>query len=105
MLTPSSRRARSPSGRRCSPSIDAPWAPVQAVEELLDDPQVVANDYIGEVVADGEPVVPAPDACRCSSTSDRRALRRAPEHGEHTELSCSSSATLGRHRRAAGRRG
>src|SRR4029077_15268114 len=29
--------------------LDAPWAPVQAVEELLDDPQVAANGYIGEV--------------------------------------------------------
>ncbi|NUU20675.1 MAG: CoA transferase, partial [Streptomycetaceae bacterium] len=29
--------------------IDAPWAPVQAVEELLDDPQVLANDYLGDV--------------------------------------------------------
>jgi crotonobetainyl-CoA:carnitine CoA-transferase CaiB-like acyl-CoA transferase len=26
--------------------LDAPWAPVQAVEELLTDPQVVANGYI-----------------------------------------------------------
>jgi crotonobetainyl-CoA:carnitine CoA-transferase CaiB-like acyl-CoA transferase len=42
-------------------SVDAPWAPVQAVEELLDDPQVVANGYIG-TVEEG-----------------------APEHGEHTE--------------------
>ena len=33
--------------------IDASWAPVQAVEELLDDPQVVANGYIGEVEGDG----------------------------------------------------
>ena len=40
--------------------IDAPWAPVQAVEELLDDPQVVANDYIGEVVVDGGPAYRLP---------------------------------------------
>ena len=61
--------------------LDAPWAPVQAVEELLEDPQVIANDYIGEVAEGGYrlPRVPvqfdeqAPD------------LRRAPEHGEHTE--------------------
>ncbi|HET6948881.1 MAG TPA: CoA transferase [Acidimicrobiales bacterium] len=63
--------------------IDAPWAPVQAVEELLDDPQVVANGYIGEVEGDGGgyrlPRVPV--------QFDERppALRRAPEHGEHTE--------------------
>ncbi len=65
--------------------IDAPWAPVQAVEELLDDPQVIANDYLGDVVVDGSesyrlPTVPV--------QFDERppALRRAPEHGEHTEM-------------------
>ena len=34
--------------------LDAPWAPVQSVTELLDDPQVEANGYIGDVVIDGE---------------------------------------------------
>jgi crotonobetainyl-CoA:carnitine CoA-transferase CaiB-like acyl-CoA transferase len=63
--------------------MDAPWAPVQAVEELLDDPQVVANGYIGTVREDGLeyrlPAVPV--------QIDERPppLRRAPEHGEHTE--------------------
>jgi crotonobetainyl-CoA:carnitine CoA-transferase CaiB-like acyl-CoA transferase len=63
--------------------IDAPWAPVQAVEELLDDPQVLANDYLGDVQVEGGsyrlPRVPV--------QFDERApdLRRAPEHGEHTE--------------------
>jgi crotonobetainyl-CoA:carnitine CoA-transferase CaiB-like acyl-CoA transferase len=64
--------------------IDAPWAPVQAVEELLDDPQVLANDYLGDVsLEDGSgyrlPRVPV--------QFDERApdLQRAPEHGEHTE--------------------
>jgi crotonobetainyl-CoA:carnitine CoA-transferase CaiB-like acyl-CoA transferase len=63
--------------------IDAPWAPVQAVEELLDDPQVVANGYVGEVDEDGLryrlPTVPV--------QFDERPppMRRAPEHGEHTE--------------------
>lgn len=63
--------------------IDAPWAPVQAVEELLDDPQVLANDYIGQVAEDGLsyslPAVPV--------QFDERppVLRRGPEHGEHTE--------------------
>ncbi|MFF0081809.1 CaiB/BaiF CoA transferase family protein [Streptomyces canus] len=64
--------------------IDAPWAPVQAVEELLTDPQVVANGYIGDVELDdggsySMPTVPV--------QFDERPpdLRRAPEHGEHTE--------------------
>ena len=29
--------------------LDAPWAPVQAVRELIDDPQVMANGYVAEV--------------------------------------------------------
>ncbi|HTR70039.1 MAG TPA: CoA transferase [Mycobacteriales bacterium] len=63
--------------------IDAPWSPVQSVPELLDDPQVIANSYIGEVAHDGGsyrlPNVPVQFDGRPA------ALRRAPEHGEHTE--------------------
>lgn len=64
--------------------IDAPWAPVQAVEELLDDPQVVANGYVGEVQVEGGPGYRLP---RVPVQFDERPpdLRRAPEHGEHTE--------------------
>jgi crotonobetainyl-CoA:carnitine CoA-transferase CaiB-like acyl-CoA transferase len=64
--------------------LDAPWAPIQAVEELLHDPQVLANDYIGEVAIDGGPTYRLP---RVPVQFDERApeLRRAPEHGEHTE--------------------
>ncbi|MDT3439193.1 MULTISPECIES: CaiB/BaiF CoA-transferase family protein [unclassified Pseudofrankia] len=64
--------------------IDAPWAPVQAVEELLADPQVLANDYLGEVDPDGGPAYRLPNV---PVQLDGRppALRRAPEHGEHTE--------------------
>jgi crotonobetainyl-CoA:carnitine CoA-transferase CaiB-like acyl-CoA transferase len=64
--------------------LDAPWAPVQSVREVIDDPQVLANDYVGEVrLDDGQtyrlPSVPV--------QLDEQAppLRRAPEHGEHTE--------------------
>ena len=64
--------------------IDAPWAPFQAVEELLTDPQVVANGYLGEVVTeDGTtyslPTVPV------QFDEQPPVPRRAPEHGEHTE--------------------
>lgn len=64
--------------------IDAPWAPVQAIEELLTDPQVLANDYLGEVEAEGYPRYTLPTV---PVQFDERppALRRAPEHGEHTE--------------------
>ena len=65
--------------------IDAPWAPVQAVEELLDDPQVVANDYIGDVVVDGGPAYRLP-AVPVQFDERPPALRRAPEHGEHSEM-------------------
>jgi crotonobetainyl-CoA:carnitine CoA-transferase CaiB-like acyl-CoA transferase len=64
--------------------LDAPWAPVQSVAEVIEDPQVHANGYVGEVrLDDGQayrlPSVPV--------QLDQRAppLRRAPEHGEHTE--------------------
>lgn len=64
--------------------LDAPWAPMQSISELLDDVQVQANGYIGDVVVDGEvayrlPAVPVQfDGCPPP-------LRRAPEHGEDTE--------------------
>jgi crotonobetainyl-CoA:carnitine CoA-transferase CaiB-like acyl-CoA transferase len=64
--------------------IDAPWAPIQAVEELLDDPQVLANDYLGEVTLDDGSTYRLP---RVPVQLDEQApaLRRGPEHGEHTE--------------------
>jgi crotonobetainyl-CoA:carnitine CoA-transferase CaiB-like acyl-CoA transferase len=64
--------------------IDAPWAPVQAVEELLTDPQVLANGYLGEVHVDDGPTYQLPTV---PVQFDERPppLRRAPEHGEHTE--------------------
>ncbi|HVM64436.1 MAG TPA: CoA transferase [Acidimicrobiales bacterium] len=65
-------------------TLDAPWAPVQAVEELLEDPQVTANGYLGEVVLpSGQtyrlPTVPV------QFDEQPPVARRAPEHGEHTE--------------------
>ena len=62
---------------------DAPWAPVQSVSELLDDPQVLANGYIAEV-SDTDvdyrlPAVPV------QFDEQPPQLRRAPEHSEHTE--------------------
>ena len=64
--------------------LDAPWAPVQSVSELVDDPQVQANDYIGEVVIDGEPAYRLP-AVPVQLDGRAPPLRRAPEHGEDTE--------------------
>lgn len=65
-------------------TLDAPWSPIQSVEEVVDDPQVIANAYIGDVsTADGVsyrlPTVPV------QFDEQPPELRRAPEHGEHTE--------------------
>jgi crotonobetainyl-CoA:carnitine CoA-transferase CaiB-like acyl-CoA transferase len=64
--------------------LDAPWSPMQAVEELLDDPQVIANDYIGEVALEDGTTYRLP---RVPVQFDEQApeMRRGPEHGEHTE--------------------
>jgi len=64
--------------------LDAPWAPLQSVAELLSDPQVRANGYLQDVeAADGTPfrLVGAP----AQFDEQPAALRRAPEHAEHTE--------------------
>lgn len=66
-------------------TIDVPWAPVQKVNELLDDPQVIANGYIGEVRSDdGSPSYRLP-AVPVQFDEQPPELRRAPELGEHTE--------------------
>jgi crotonobetainyl-CoA:carnitine CoA-transferase CaiB-like acyl-CoA transferase len=64
--------------------LDAPWAPVQAVPELIDDPQVVANGYVGEVSIEGGPTYRLP-AVPVQFDEQPPPMRRAPEHGEHTE--------------------
>jgi crotonobetainyl-CoA:carnitine CoA-transferase CaiB-like acyl-CoA transferase len=64
--------------------LDAPWAPVQSVSELLDDPQVRANGYIGDVIIEGEPAYRLP-AVPVQFDGRPPPLRRAPEHGEDTE--------------------
>jgi len=64
--------------------IDAPWAPIQSLPELLEDPQVVANGYIGDVLVDGEPAYRLP-AVPLQFDGQPPHLRRAPEHGEDTE--------------------
>ncbi|MGW6360288.1 CaiB/BaiF CoA transferase family protein [Streptomyces sp. NPDC055092] len=60
------------------------WSPVQTSGEVLQDPQALANGYVAPVEAgDGSAfrLVPAP-----LRFDDRDAsLRRAPEHGEHTD--------------------
>ncbi len=64
--------------------LDAPWAPVQSVAEVIEDPQVTANGYIGEVRLDDGQTYRLP-AVPLQLDEQAPQLRRAPEHGEHTE--------------------
>jgi crotonobetainyl-CoA:carnitine CoA-transferase CaiB-like acyl-CoA transferase len=64
--------------------LDAPWAPVQSVAEVVDDPQVLANGYVGEVRLDDGQTYRLP-AVPVQLDEQAPPLRRAPEHGEHTE--------------------
>jgi crotonobetainyl-CoA:carnitine CoA-transferase CaiB-like acyl-CoA transferase len=62
-----------------------PWAPFQAVTELADDPQVVANGYLGELMVDDHTSVSLPTGA-VQFNEQPAQLQRAPEQGEHTEL-------------------
>jgi crotonobetainyl-CoA:carnitine CoA-transferase CaiB-like acyl-CoA transferase len=64
--------------------LDAPWAPVQSVREVVDDPQIAANGYVGEVNLGGGQAYRLP-AVPLQFDEQGPELRRAPEHGEHTE--------------------
>lgn len=63
---------------------DMPWAPVQSVEEVLTDPQVVANGYLSTIETDSGAELTFPNG---PVQFDERppSLRRAPEHGANTE--------------------
>jgi crotonobetainyl-CoA:carnitine CoA-transferase CaiB-like acyl-CoA transferase len=65
-------------------TLEGVWAPVQTALELHDDRQVVANGYLPTVVADdGTPVALVANPVQFNESPP--ALRRAPEHGQHTE--------------------
>lgn len=64
--------------------LDAPWAPVQSVSEVIEDPQVIANGYVGEVRLDDGQAYRLP-AVPLQLDEQAPPMRRAPEHGEHTE--------------------
>ncbi|BBY80478.1 CoA transferase [Mycolicibacterium pulveris] len=65
-------------------NLDAPWAPIQTIAEVAEDPQVAANSYIGDVVTDDGTTYRLPSV-PVQFDEHPPALRRAPEHGEHTE--------------------
>jgi crotonobetainyl-CoA:carnitine CoA-transferase CaiB-like acyl-CoA transferase len=64
--------------------LDAPWAPVQSVQEVVEDPQVAANGYVGQVELEDGAAYRLP-AVPLQLDEQAPPLRRAPEHGEHTE--------------------
>lgn len=60
------------------------WAPLQTARELHDDPQVIANGYLPEVdVGDGHSLSVVANPVQFDE--EAASLRRAPEHGQHTE--------------------
>jgi crotonobetainyl-CoA:carnitine CoA-transferase CaiB-like acyl-CoA transferase len=62
-----------------------PWAPYLTVPELLEDRQVVANGYLGDVVVDANSSFSMPTGA--VQFDERPAvMRRGPEQGQDTEL-------------------
>ena len=61
-----------------------PWGPFQTLDELLADPQVVANGYIGTVEREGAEPFPLPAGAVQFDEQVAR-LRPAPGLGEHTD--------------------
>jgi crotonobetainyl-CoA:carnitine CoA-transferase CaiB-like acyl-CoA transferase len=61
-----------------------PWAPFATAPEVIEDPQVLANGYLAEIEHPGGNFrVPAGAV---QFDEQPAALRRGPEHGEHTEM-------------------
>ena len=65
-------------------NLRTPWSIAQTAREVHDDPQVIANDYLTTVQAQGRTPL---DLVASPVQFDERApeLRPAPEHGAHTE--------------------
>lgn len=65
-------------------AIDGVWGPVRNSLEVHDDPQVQANGYLPEVIsAEGETFKLVANPVQFDETPPE--LRRAPDHGEHTD--------------------
>jgi crotonobetainyl-CoA:carnitine CoA-transferase CaiB-like acyl-CoA transferase len=64
--------------------VEGVWAPVETPGELLEDPQVLANGYVRDVVAQsGTTFRMVPSPLQFDETPPD--LTRAPDHGEHTD--------------------
>ena len=61
------------------------WSPFQTLEEVYDDPQVIANGYLPKITAgSGAEVQLVANPAQFDEVAV--VAERAPEHGEHTEL-------------------
>ena len=65
-------------------TLDAPWAPMQSVRELRDDPQARANGYMVPVES-SDGVAFELGGSPCQFDEETPELRAAPEVGAHTE--------------------
>jgi crotonobetainyl-CoA:carnitine CoA-transferase CaiB-like acyl-CoA transferase len=64
--------------------VEGIWAPVQTVSEVVEDPQVVANGYVRDVVAqDGSTFKLVATPVQFDESPPN--IVRAPAHGEHTD--------------------
>jgi len=64
--------------------VEGIWSPVQTPAEVIDDPQVVANEYVRDVLSDDGStfkLVAAP----LQFNEEPAEITRAPRHGEHTD--------------------
>lgn len=66
-------------------TFDGVWSPFQTLDELYEDPQVVANGYLPTMTAgNGQEVQLVASPAQFDEQPVN--VERAPEHGEHTEL-------------------
>lgn len=63
---------------------DFPWSPVQKVQEVIADEQILANDYVGEVPDDSGSTFRTPSG-PVQFDEAPPPLRRAPAHGADTD--------------------
>lgn len=63
---------------------DGVWSPFQTLDELYDDPQVIANGYLPSMTAgNGDEIQLVASPAQFDEVAV--GVTRAPEHGEHTE--------------------
>ena len=93
--TPSSRDGRFAEWKEVLGRLDAPWAPVQTVEELLDDPQVDRQRLRRRGRDRGSADATGCRRSPCSSTSNHRRCGERPSTASTPSSCCSSSGIRG----------